>query len=398
MSSVARSPPVPSNGVTSEQGDSASSGTDAQSASVAPNDPIYYLYGEDVRWWEEEEDKGDTIPATEAWEHPPRPQCLLETIHKLNDTHIPSPFLYTRYPHEYKSEAYTLYHEPESQRKKSDPPKEQSAPKETSEPHRRRVNIELTPVKRPEACAKPRKSLRERLEDGEVVFYEDYVEREIARDYCRLFGHPFSVPRHDWGGGDFFFGEHVPPVVSEPKDAPGQDDDDKLSEKSAESVEAPVKHRQVDALILSDSSLDSAQRQEMLEGKIANLYSALPSGATRQRHPKDRLVSFHHLRTYAYMIDSVTKCPLIHVELQSALKQGWSPERETAKLQPRTRTRQLPHDPYTVTPEQLARANEILASRRKIKADSSKDVKVMVSRRQAAQKETVQVGGGRYEV
>ncbi|CDR96605.1 hypothetical protein, conserved [Babesia bigemina] len=398
MSSATRSPAVPSNGDTSEQGDDTSSATDSQSAPAAPSEPIYYLYGDDERWWEEEETKGGEIPAAEAWEHPPRHQCLLETIHKLNDTHIRSPFLYTRYPHEYKSEAYALYHQPGAQSKKSEHPKEQSSPKQSDDPQRRRVNIELTPVKRPEACTKPRKSLRERLEDGEVVFYEDYVEREIARDYCRLFGRPFSVPRHDWGGGDFFFGEHVPTVTSVPKEVPRQDEDDKLSEKSAESVEDPVKHRQVDALILSDTSLDPAQRQEMLDGKIANLYSALPSGATRQRHPKDRLVSYHHLRTYAYMIDSVTKCPLIHVELQSALQQGWSPERETAKLQPRTRTLQPPKDPYTVTPEQLARANEILAGRRKIKADSSKDVKVMVSRRQAAQKETVQVGGGRYEV
>ncbi|GIX61758.1 chromosome segregation protein [Babesia caballi] len=407
MASAGEALPVPEGAA--DQGDQSSPRSDAGDAA----DPIYYLYPEDVCWWEEEQPAPRRAVAEDTWEHlPPPPDCLLETVHRLNDTHIRSPFLYARRPHEYKSEAYALYRRPVPPKERENEPRctitpiadsgdaEAAArpPEATEEPIRRRVNIELSPVKSQAVASEPRKTLRERLRDGEVVFYEDFVEREIARDYCRLFGQPFSVPRHDWGGGDFFFGEYVPPLANARKDAAVPDDEDAPSEATVEPVEVPVKHREVDSLILADATLDPKQRQELLDGEIGSLYSCIPSSAVRQRHPKDRLVSFHHLRTYACMIDSVTKCPLIHLELQSALQQGWSPEQETVKLQATPKTGQGPPDPYAVTPEQVAQAKEILASRLKPKVASSSKVNLTMSRRQAANKEVVQVGGGRYEV
>lgn len=204
------------------------------------------------------------------------------------------------------------------------------------------------------------------------------------------------MPRHDWGGGDFFFGEHVP--SDHHKNGPELDQEGTEQKETAEPDEAPVKHRQVDALILADTTLDPKKREELLNGEIGSIFSKMSFNAVRQRHPKDRLVSYHHLRTYACMIDSVTKCPLIHVELQSALKQGWSPEQESAKMQAKQRPASNVHDPYAVTPEQISRANDILASRRKPKMEASPMVNMLVSRRRGLNKEAIQVGGGRYQV
>ncbi|ORM41080.1 Structural maintenance of chromosomes protein 3 [Babesia sp. Xinjiang] len=360
-------------------------------------EPIYYLYGDDVNWWQEEQVLPTKPPEVE-WQHPPLYSDLQDAVHRLNDTHVVSPFRYRRYPHEYKSEAYDRYHEPASSDANNRTDVTRVASPETGKPPRRKVNIELRPIKAPESTSKPRKSLRERLRDGEVVFYEDYVEREVIRDFCRLFKRPFPVPRHDWGGGDFFYGEHVPSEVARKNETPAPVEADRLSEATVEPVEAPVKNQQVDALINADPNLTPEQRQELLKGEIVSLFSAIPAGAVRQRHPKDRLVSFHHLRTYACMIDSVTKCPLIHVELKSALQRGWLPEREIEKLHAKPRTKERPPDPYAVTPEQLAQAKEILVSRYKPKISQPRNINIMASRRQTAKKEAVQVGGGRYEV
>ncbi|GFE52936.1 chromosome segregation protein, putative [Babesia ovis] len=375
--------------------------SDSQTPSKSSEEPIYYLYGDDVNWWDEEP-SAPSRPVEEQWAHPPPRTRLQEAINRQRGTHIVSPFKYLRYPHEFKTEAYERYQAPAPSDDKGGPETVQEVafhdPHPSTGPTTKNVNIELRPVKQPETISKPRKSLRERLRDGEVVFYEDYVEREVTRDFCRLFQRPFPVPRHDWGGGDFFFGEYVPTETTTKNDRTATVDTDGLSEATAEPADAPVKNNQVDALINADTSLTPAQRQELLNGDIVSLFSTIPSGAVRQRHPKDRLVSYHHLRTYACMIDSVTKCPLIHVELKSALQQGWLPEREIAKLETKPRIKERPPDPYNLTPEQIARANEILASRRKPAISQPRNVKITASRRQGARKEVVQVGGGRYEV
>nr|BAN65747.1 conserved hypothetical protein [Babesia bovis] len=369
-----------SSGLPTKADDDTSVDPEGEPTCDIPPEPIYYLYEGDVQWWDDDP-VAVTQPRDEWIDPPPRPR-LNNRVNRLIGTHLVSPIKHGT--HFDKGDDLI------------DPP--EPAAKGNEEQPKRRVNIELRPVKQAESPTKPRKSLRERLRDGEVVFYEDFVEREITRDFCRLFQRPFPVPRHDWGGGDFFYGEHVPSVKDIGTEIPPAFDIENLSEATAEPVEAPVRNSHVDALIKADSSITPAHREELINGEIPSLYSTLPTGSVRQRHPKDRLVSYHHLRTYACMIDSVTKCPLIHVELKAALQQGWLPQREIAKLEPKSRTKEPPPDPYAVTPEQVERANEILASRRKPVVSQPRNMNIVASRRQGARKEPVQVGGGRYEV
>lgn len=54
-----------------------------------------------------------------------------------------------------------------------------------------------------------KKSLRQRIYDGEVMFYEDYIEQLAVKDYEHFFKKPYEIKRKDEGGKNYFYGKKL---------------------------------------------------------------------------------------------------------------------------------------------------------------------------------------------
>lgn len=343
-----------------------------------------------LEWWENHEAKTVDNVEEPLWS-PPKLPNLLEAVHKRNVTHIKSPFHHLRYPHEFKTKEYYKYKECVDE-KPADSPEEPIPEPPVVET--KKLNVQLEPPRQHNHAYLEyfkKKSLRKRIYDGEVAFYEDYVEAEIARDYCRLFGKPFRVPRHDWGGENYFFGEKV-------IDQELETQRDEIQEEAEPPVEIePVtpKLRDCDLRIMSSTNLSETKKQELLKGEIPSLFPAQQEFVQRK---KNRWISFHNLRTHAYMIDSVTKCPLLHVQLQKTLQTGWKSQPKKS-LHYHETVEPEPVNPYALTREQIERANAILKERMTPVPEDIPDVgKLVKSKKYGINENCSTVGGGRYLV
>lgn len=242
------------------------------------------------------------------------------------------------------------------------------------------------------------------------MYYEDYVEAEIARDYCRLFNRPFQIPRHDWGGEHYFFGQKLKyGNLKVPDKGNGSyisashyadsNDIDHSSSMDCTLKEKNTCNRQVYKLIMENNEIDAVKRDELIRGEIMNMFNTTSTRWLRHRHPKDRLVSFCNLKTFACMVDSVTKCPLIHLEVQESLQQGWykcQQIKETKEV-----SQELKKDMYNVPEHVKSKIQEILKERLKAKQEAKHGLSLVApkpKRGSQEKKPTCTVGGGRYEI
>ncbi|UKK01343.2 hypothetical protein MACK_002156 [Theileria orientalis] len=350
----------------------------------------------EVKWWEEPEDSEEPGPDY-SWS-PPKVVDLVRNVHINRTTHIKAPFHHRRYPYEFKTKEYFKYKADTNDKlKDTETPANEGAKTEKDSSDKPKMNVELNPVKREDPTYRrlfKNKSLRQRIYDGEVFFYDDYLEYNIAKDYCRLFGRPFDIPRQDWGGQNFHFGKKIP--------------DRRLDEEQVEilkrdTIRSLVKEEanevsETDALIMSSNYLDDFKRNELLKGEIPSLFEN-SSSVIKQRPRKDRWVSFHNLKNYGLMIDSVTKCPLIHVQLQSAFQVGWNPHLKSTVLDQSEALDGKAVDPYSVSEEQMEKVRAALSEKKKVVEEPLPDItKLFKSKSYGINENCYTIGGGRYRI
>ncbi|KAK2197955.1 hypothetical protein BdWA1_000959 [Babesia duncani] len=296
---------------------------------------------EGATWWSVEK---SAILATEKpvkqleprWREPRRLN-LLAAVNECNGSHLRAGIFERRFPVEFKSDAYHRYKDYSASAPAPSAAGEVGVTWGASpgDVGSRRVVRPLR-VEVARAGPPPERSGRDiagRMERGELCFYDDYIEAQIAQDHCRLFKTPFVVPRHDWGGENYWFGRKI---ARKPPEEPDEFKSDLGNQSDSSETSSPFGAcpRQVYDLILQATDIDNVQAQELLRGEIPSLFG--PTGfGLQQLHPKDRLVSFYNLRTFGCMIDAVTRCPLIHMEVQNALQGPFSAHAEPAPSQTR---------------------------------------------------------------
>ncbi|EKX72934.1 conserved hypothetical protein [Theileria equi strain WA] len=347
-------------------------------------------------WWTNNDENTPNFDKAPVW-YPPKVPDLLEEVHKKNVTHIKSPFHHLRYPHEFKNKEYYKYNECVDE-EPTDSPKEPVSEPFSPTQETRNLNVQLqAPRRRVQTYREyfDKKSLRKRIYDGEIAFYDDFVEMEIARDYCRIFDKPFNVPRHDWGGENYFFGEKI---VDEALETQEEDEIPVASEPSSRTEVEPVapKLKECDLKIMSSTNLSETKKRELLKGEIPSLFSTQGEFVKKK---KDKWISFHNLRTYAYMIDSVTRCPPLHVQMQNILQTGWKSQSKNSFYYEDSTSSETFQDPYSLTKEQIEQANSILKERKNPVSDEIPDVNKLVKIKKYSINENCStVGGGRYQI
>ncbi|UVC54305.1 hypothetical protein MACJ_003842 [Theileria orientalis] len=351
----------------------------------------------EVKWWEEPEDSEEPVPDY-SWS-PPKVVDLVRNVHINRTTHIKAPFHHRRYPYEFKTEEYFKYKaDADDKLNDTEKPAKEGAKSEKDGSDVPKMNLELNPVKREDPTYRKffkNKSLRQRIYDGEVFFYDDYLEYNIAKDYCRLFRRPFDIPRQDWGGQNFHFGKKLPDrrLVEEQVEILKRDSMRSMAKEEVNEMS------ETEALIMSSKYLDDFKRKELLKGEIPSLFEN-NSSVTKQRPRRERWVSYHNLKNYGLMIDSVTKCPLIHVQLRSAFQMGWNPHPKSSILdQSEAHTNGKTVDPYLVSEEQMEKVRAALSEKKKVVEEPLPDItKLFKSKNYGINENCYTIGGGRYRV
>ncbi|EUD67217.1 hypothetical protein C922_02367 [Plasmodium inui San Antonio 1] len=218
---------------------------------------------------------------------------------------------------------------------------------------------------------KEKKSLRKKIYDGEVMFYEDYVEQQVAKDYERFFKKPYQVKRKDEGGKYYFYGKKLD--MNEHEDIYRKyynlDDEffirrmklkEEINKKKETNVKEEKKHEEEKkkfqkeyaklsfkdqnfiVKIKEENNLESylstykfykknknifekdlpeIEKRELLFGQIPDII--LPANVRKTKHPKNCLVPLSSLHTYANFIDDLFKCPYIYTAIDAELGKYW---------------------------------------------------------------------------
>ncbi|GAW81138.1 hypothetical protein, conserved [Plasmodium gonderi] len=258
---------------------------------------------------------------------------------------------------------------------------------------------------------KEKKSLRKKIYDGEVMFYEDYIEQQAAKDYEYFFKKPYEIKKKDEGGKYYFYGKKL--YMSEHEDIYRKyynlDDEyfikrlqlyEELKEnklKNVEKEEEKKKEKEKEfqkeyeklsfkdqnfiVKIKEENNLESflstykfykknkcifeknipeIKKKELLYGHIPDII--LPANIRKTKHPKNCIVPLSSLHTYANFIDDLFKCPYIYTAIDAELGKYWKTnENEVVNnIKSEKIKKGYKKDIYAVTKEQLEKSNEKL--------------------------------------
>ncbi|KMZ80336.1 hypothetical protein PVIIG_03240 [Plasmodium vivax India VII] len=250
---------------------------------------------------------------------------------------------------------------------------------------------------------KEKKSLRKKIYDGEVMFYEDYVEQQVAKDYERFFKKPYQVKKKDEGGKYYFYGKKLD--MSEHEDIYRKyynlDDEffikrmqlrEEINKKKEKNVKEEKKEEEEKkkfqkeytklsfkdqnfiVKIKEENNLESylstykfykknknifekdlpeVKKKELLFGQIPDII--LPANVRKTKHPKNCLVPLSSLHTYANFIDDLFKCPYIYTAIDAELGKYWKTNENEVinSIKSEKIKKGYKKDIYSVTTEQL---------------------------------------------
>ncbi|CAA9988397.1 conserved Plasmodium protein, unknown function [Plasmodium knowlesi strain H] len=250
---------------------------------------------------------------------------------------------------------------------------------------------------------KEKKSLRKKIYDGEVMFYEDYVEQQVAKDYERFFKKPYQVKKKDEGGKYYLYGKKLDMnehediyrkyynlddeffirrmqlneeinkkkeknVKEEKKEEEEkkkfQKEYEKLSFKDQEFIVKLKEENNFESYLstykfykknknIFEQDLPEIKKKELLFGQIPDII--LPANVRKTKHPKNCLVPLSSLHTYAKFIDDLFKCPYIYTAIDAELGKYWKTnEKEVMNnIKSEKIKKGYKKDIYSVTKEQL---------------------------------------------
>ncbi|SOV15931.1 conserved Plasmodium protein, unknown function [Plasmodium gaboni] len=254
-----------------------------------------------------------------------------------------------------------------------------------------------------------KKSLRQRIYDGEVMFYDDYIEQLAVKDYEHFFKKPYEIKRKDEGGKNYFYGKKL--EMNEEEDIYrkfyGFDDEYflnkfKLKDKSAEkekNIEEKQKKRNEEKILetqcgkkltyedrqfifniieenqlqdnsiykyymknkcIFDKNLPEFKKKELLCGYIPDII--LPANVRKVKHPKNCGVPLSSLHIYAQFIHELFKCPYIYNAIDVELGKYWKTnDNELLNIMKSEKIKKgYKKDIYTATKEQLEKSSEKL--------------------------------------
>ncbi|GAB66646.1 hypothetical protein PCYB_094300 [Plasmodium cynomolgi strain B] len=258
---------------------------------------------------------------------------------------------------------------------------------------------------------KEKKSLRKKIYDGEVIFYEDYVEQQAAKDYERFFKKPYQVKKKDEGGKYYFYGkkldmnEHediyrkyynlddeffirrmqLKEVINKKKEKNVKEEEKKEEEEKKklqkEYAKLSFKDQNFIVKIKEENNLESylstykfykknknifekdlpeIKKKELLFGLIPDII--LPANVRKTKHPKNCLVPLSSIHTYANFIDDLFKCPYIYTAIDAELGKYWKTNENEVinNIKSEKIKKGYKKDIYSVTKEQLQSSSEKL--------------------------------------
>ncbi|CRG96423.1 conserved Plasmodium protein, unknown function [Plasmodium gallinaceum] len=294
---------------------------------------------------------------------------------------------------------------------------------------------------------KEKKSLRKKIYDGEVMFYEDYLEQVAARDYQYFFKKPYKIKRKDEGGKYYFYGRKI--EMNEDEDLYrkyyGYDDEyflkkmqlnekskkkvgnnlKKKKEKEEESLEKEyekLNHKDKNFIlkikeeneiknlniynfytknknIIFDKNLSEIKKKELLNGYIPDII--FPVNNRKTKHPKNCTVLFSRLNTYAKFLEDLLICPYIHNAIDAELGKYWKTNENDniKKLKTEKIKKGYKKDIYSVTKEQLEKSNEKLKNLLEKEKENDKNLKVSLNFKiQKEERESKSICNGRYMI
>ncbi|SOV23447.1 conserved Plasmodium protein, unknown function [Plasmodium sp. DRC-Itaito] len=254
-----------------------------------------------------------------------------------------------------------------------------------------------------------KKSLRQRIYDGEVIFYDDYIEQLAVKDYEHFFKKPYEIKRKDEGGKNYFYGKKLEMTEEEDiyRKFYGFDDEYflnkfKLKDKSAEkekNIEEKQKKRNEEKILetqcgkkltyedrqfifniieenqlqdnsiykyymknkcIFDKNLPEFKKKELLCGYIPDII--LPANVRKVKHPKNCGVPLSSLHIYAQFIHELFKCPYIYNAIDVELGKYWKTnDNELLNIMKSEKIKKgYKKDIYTATKEQLEKSSEKL--------------------------------------
>ncbi|SBT71470.1 apical exonemal protein, putative [Plasmodium malariae] len=255
---------------------------------------------------------------------------------------------------------------------------------------------------------KEKKSLREKIYDGDVMFYEDYIEQLAAKDYEYFFRKPYEIKRKDEGGKYYFYGKKMPMELNEDiyrkfynlddeyfikkldikeklhknvkKDVEKEkkEEKEKILEKEYQKLSYEDRnfiqkikeenHMQMLATYkfykknknIFEKNLPEIKKKELLFGHIPDII--LPANTRKTKHPKNCTVPVSSLHTYAKFIDDLFKCPYIYTAIDEQLGKYWKTnENEVIQnIKSEHIKKGYKKDIYSATKEQLQVTSEKL--------------------------------------
>ncbi|CRH00244.1 conserved Plasmodium protein, unknown function [Plasmodium relictum] len=293
---------------------------------------------------------------------------------------------------------------------------------------------------------KKKKSLRKKIYDGEVMFYEDYIEYVAARDYEYFFKKPYEIKRKDERGKYYFYGKKM--EMEEDEDIYrkyyGYDDEYFLKrmllnerpkkkvetnlekkKKKEESLEKKyeklndkdktfmlkIKENEMHNLgihtfytknknIICDKNLSEIKKKELLNGYIPDII--LPVNNRKTKHPKNCTIPFSRLNTYAKFLEDLLVCPYIHNAIDAELGKYWKTNENDniKKLKTEKIKKGYKKDIYFVTKEQLEKSNEKLKNLLKNEEnENDKNLKISLNLEiQKTERVNKSVCNGRYMI
>ncbi|SBS83904.1 hypothetical protein, conserved [Plasmodium ovale curtisi] len=251
------------------------------------------------------------------------------------------------------------------------------------------------------AIKESKKSLRRKIYDGEMIFYEDYLEQVAARDYEYFFGRPYEIQRKDEGGKYYVYGKkmHMDEFEDIYRKFYNMDDeyfirqsylreknnknekknlekikrqnDEKILDKECEKlsytdrkfilkIKEEIKSKNLNTYTfykknknIFEKDMPEIKKKELLYGQIPDII--LPANVRKIKHPKNCVVSLSSLHTYAKYIDDMLKCPFIYTAIDAELGKYWKTNENEVinNIKSEKIKKGYKEDIYSATKEQL---------------------------------------------
>ncbi|CDU17904.1 apical exonemal protein, putative [Plasmodium yoelii] len=296
-----------------------------------------------------------------------------------------------------------------------------------------------------------KKSLREKIYDGEVMFYDDYIEQLAAKDYERFFKKPYEVKKIDEGGKYYFYGKKLimdknediyrkynnyndeyfikklqlyetkkkkkkKNLEDEKKDKQKQNQEkilemecqklDYTDQKFIQEIKDENRSKNINIykfyknnINIFEKKIPDIIKKELLYGHIPDII--LPANIRKTKHPQNCTVPLSSLYAYAQYIDDMFKCPYIYTAIDAELTKYWKTNENDIinNIKSEKIKKSYKKDIYSVTKEQLEQYSKLNKLYDNNKYTNIQDINLSFNfKLQKKERKNETVSNGRYVI